>query len=101
MGGAGESRERDDWLLHSLLFETGPDGRFTHLELARPDRLATLHPEGDGTLHGNHVGSDPGGGHLAGWPSPRTSMIVDGSPVSLAAIAWGPSRCAGGRVPAS
>ena len=34
-------------------------GRFSHLELAAAAGLWTLHPEGDGTLHGNHV--DPRG----------------------------------------
>ena len=38
-----------------LLLETDPDGRFSHLELARADGLWTFHPEADGTLHGNHV----------------------------------------------
>ena len=42
-------------VVHALLLETDPDGRFSHLELARADGLWTFHPEGDGTLHGNHV----------------------------------------------
>src|SRR5689334_12470317 len=40
---------------HSLLLETDPDGRFNHLELSTEGGLLTLHPEGDGTLHGNAV----------------------------------------------
>jgi hypothetical protein len=40
---------------HSLLLETDPEGRFSHLELSTQAGLLTLHPEGDGTLHGNAV----------------------------------------------
>jgi len=40
---------------HSLLLETDPDGRFSHLELSTDAGLLTLHPEADGTLHGNAV----------------------------------------------
>ena len=77
-------------VVHSLLLETDPNGRFSHLELARADGLWTFHPEVDGTLHGNHVGSDSGVRHIAGRPfAPDDAMIVEGSPVSLAAIAWG------------
>ena len=77
-------------VVHSLLLETDPNGRFSHLELARADGLWTFHPEVDGTLHGNHVGSDSGVQHIAGRPfAPDDAMIVEGSPISLAAIAWG------------
>ena len=77
-------------VVHSLLLETDPNGRFSHLELARADGLWTFHPEADGTLHGNHVGNDSGVRHIAGWPfGPDDAMILEGSPVSLAAIAWG------------
>ena len=74
----------------AVLLETAPDGRFSHLELARPDGLWTFHPEGDGTLHGNHVGgAEPGVRHVAGWPfGPRDVLLVEGSTVSAAAIAW-------------
>jgi hypothetical protein len=40
-------------LRHSLLLETDPAGRFSHLELATPSGLLTLHPEPGATLHGN------------------------------------------------
>ena len=40
-------------------------GSFSHLELATPAGLLTLHPEGDGTLHGNAI--EAGGiRHVAG-----------------------------------
>jgi hypothetical protein len=77
-------------VLHSLLLETDPNGRFSHLELARADGLWTFHPEADGTLHGNHVGSDSGVRHITGRPFAQDdALIVEGSPVSLAAVAWG------------
>jgi hypothetical protein len=40
-------------LRHSLLLETDPAGRFSHLELATPSGLLTIHPEPGATLHGN------------------------------------------------
>ncbi|MEO8438431.1 MAG: hypothetical protein ABI562_08210 [Chloroflexota bacterium] len=80
----------DGGVEHALLLETAPGGRFSHLELARADGLWTFHPEADGTLHGNHVGPDgPGVRHFAGRPfGPDDAVIVEGSPLSLAAIAW-------------
>ena len=77
-------------VVHALLLETDPDGRFSHLELARADGLWTFHPERDGSLHGNHVGGrEPGVRHVAGWPfAADDAVIVDGSPLSLAATAW-------------
>jgi len=76
--------------VHALLLETDPDGRFGHLELARADGLWTFHPEGDGTLHGNHVrAGEPDVRHVVGWPfAPDDVLLVEGSPVSGAAIAW-------------
>ncbi len=81
---------RADAVVHTLLLETAPDGRFSHLELARADGLWTFHPEPDGTLHGNHVGgSGPGIRHIAGRPfAADDALIVEGSPISLAAVAW-------------
>jgi hypothetical protein len=81
---------QDGTVLHALLLETDPDRRFSHLELARADGLWTFHPEPDGTLHGNHVGgSKPDVTHIAGWPfAPDDALVIEGSPISLAAIAW-------------
>ena len=77
-------------VVHALLLETDPNGRFSHLELARADGLWTFHPEPDGTIHGNYVGVDSGVVHVAGRPfGPDDALIVEGSPISLAAIAWG------------
>lgn len=75
---------------HALLFESDPDGRFSHLELARADGLWTFHPETDGTLHGNHVARGEGGvRHVAGWPfGPDDALLVEGSLLAAAALAW-------------
>ena len=73
---------------HSLLLETATDRTFSHLELASPAGLLTLHPEGDGTLHGNVV---DGGGvhHVEAWPYPAgTVLLVAGSVVAGAALTW-------------
>ena len=72
----------------SLLYETDPDGRFAHLEVASAGGLATLHPEGDGTLHGNVVAPDGGVRHVVGEPfEAGTALLVAGSLLVGAAIA--------------
>jgi hypothetical protein len=80
----------DEGLWHALLLETGPDRRFAHLELAAPGLLASLHPEPDGTVHGNAVDSaDRRVRHVVGLPTaPEGLVVVDGSIVALAAVAW-------------
>ncbi|HEY3523411.1 MAG TPA: hypothetical protein VGK63_06880 [Candidatus Limnocylindrales bacterium] len=76
---------RDGAIVHSLLLETFPDGRFAHIELAAPTGLLTLHPEGDGTLHGNTV-TARGVGHIRGLPwSDATIVLVTGSVVAAVA----------------
>lgn len=69
----------------SLLLELDPDGRFAHLELSTLAGLLTLHPEGDGTLHGNAVTSD-GLRHFQGVPwAAGDVVLVEGSVISLVA----------------
>ncbi|HET9519709.1 MAG TPA: hypothetical protein VFO73_01535 [Candidatus Limnocylindrales bacterium] len=69
----------------SLLLELDSEGRFSHLELSTEAGLLTLHPEGDGTLHGNAVTSE-GVRHVMGWPWDRDRAIwVRGSSICLAA----------------
>ncbi len=71
----------------SLLLELDPEGRFSHLELSTPVGLLTLHPEADGTLHGNAVTST-GVDHVRGLPwSSDVIVIVDGSAVCRAIAA--------------
>jgi hypothetical protein len=73
---------------HSLLFETSPDRRFAHLELATTAGLLTLHPEGDGTLHGNVVDRS-GVRHVVGLAWERDGLVhLDGSAITAAAAAW-------------
>ena len=74
-------------LRHALLLETAPDGAFSHLELATPAGLLTLHPEGDGTLHGNSV--ETGGiRHVVGFAwEPDGVVDIEGSPVAGASCA--------------
>jgi hypothetical protein len=75
----------DGAIVHSLLLELDPDGRFSHLELSTPAGLLTLHPEGDGTLHGNAVRPD-GVSHVVGRPWDReAAILLDRSVVCLAA----------------
>ena len=81
-------RKRDQpGIRHSLLLEMDSEGRFSHLELSTEAGLLTLHPEADGTLHGNSV-TDVGIEHIRGiaW-DPDGLVIVDGSLISrLAAV---------------
>lgn len=86
---------------HALLLETAADGRFSHLELARAGGLWTFHPEPDGTLHGNAVEHDqPEVRHVVGWAfGPDDLLLVEGSPLSAAAIAWQLSTSGGGGSP--
>ena len=83
-----EVRSRDGAVVSSLLLEAFPDRRFAHLELSTASGLLTLHPEPDGTLHGNAVLAD-GVHHVIGLPWPEGSvLIVDGSAIAIAAAAW-------------
>jgi hypothetical protein len=86
---------RDGAVVHALLYETDPARRFAHLELSIDGALLTLHPEGDGTLHGNRV-SAHGIDHVRGIAFPAGSwVLIDRSPVAAAAVAWGSSGSAG------
>lgn len=90
-GGRGrrwrEVRSRDGSVASSLLLETDPDGRFNHLELSTSSGLLTLHPESDGTLHGNAVTAD-GVEHIRGlaW-TPDGLVLLDGSAICRAVAA--------------
>lgn len=81
---------RDGSIVHSLLLETDAERRFSHLELSVPGVLVTLHPEPDGTLHGNRVTTDGAGiDHLVGHPIGVTGLVrVAGSVLGDASIAW-------------
>ena len=78
----------DGVVVWALLYETDPEGRFAHLELAAAGGLATLHPEPDGTLHGNTV-DGAGVHHVRGVPfASGDALVVAGSVVAGAALAW-------------
>jgi hypothetical protein len=76
-------------VLSSLLLETEPSGRFSHTELSSVAGLLTLHPETDGTLHGNVI-TPEGIQHVAGlaW-DPEGVLLVEGSTIAAAAAAHG------------
>jgi hypothetical protein len=75
----------DGGIRSSLLLELDPEGRFSHLELSTASGLLTLHPEGDGTLHGNAITS-AGIAHVRGLPWDRDRAIeLEGSIVCAAA----------------
>jgi hypothetical protein len=81
-----------DGIRHSLLLEMDADDQFAHLELSTRAGLLTLHPEGDGTLHGNAV-TDGGIEHVRGLPWDSTAIaLVDGSLVSRLAAFPGLAR---------
>jgi hypothetical protein len=71
-------------IILSLLLETDPEHRFSHLELSTAAGLLTLHPEGDGTLHGNAVLPD-GIEHVRGLPwDAEAVVLVEASSVAPA-----------------
>jgi hypothetical protein len=78
-------RTADGTVISSLLLETLPGGRFAHIELSTAAGLLTLHPEPEGTLHGNVVTTD-GIRHVAGLPwTERSVVLVEGSTIADAA----------------
>jgi hypothetical protein len=82
-----EVRRRDIVVASSLLLETGPDGRFSHLDLSTSAGLMTLHPETDGTLHGNVIGPE-GVEHVRGraWDADGI-VLLEGSTICKVAAA--------------
>ena len=82
-----EARVAGAAVVSSLLLELDPDGRFAHLELATAAGLLTLHPEGDGTLHGNAIVAD-GVRHIVAVPwQPDDLLLIAGSTIARAATA--------------
>ena len=83
-----EVRSGPGGVISSLLLETNPARRFSHLELSTAAGLLTLHPEPDGTLHGNIVRA-AGIHHVVGrrWAAGAV-LSVEGSPTAAAAASW-------------
>ena len=85
----------DGAVISSLLLETDAEGRFSHTELSTAAGLLTLHPEPDGTLHGNVV-TEAGVQHVRGVPwHPDGAMLLLESPVAAAVAAAMARRLAG------
>ena len=85
-------------VISSLLLETDADGRFSHTELSTAAGLMTLHPEGDGTLHGNLV-TAAGVDHVRGvpWHADGAVLLLE-SPVATA-VASATARRLEGPIP--
>ena len=87
-----EATSRAGGIATSLLLETDELGLFAHLELSTPTGLLTLHPEKDGSLHGQAVvgerGEEVGVEHVAGLAWTQDGLvIVEGSTIcQVAAI---------------
>ncbi len=78
-----ESVRTGEGIRSSLLLELDPEGRFSHLELSTAAGLLTLHPEGDGTLHGNAV-TAAGVHHVIGLAWDADGIVsVEGSSVAF------------------
>ena len=72
-------------VVSSLLLETAPTGTFLHAELSTTAGLLTLHPEREGTLHGNVVTAE-GVRHITGLPwTADAALLLDGSALALGA----------------
>ena len=84
-------------VVSSLLLELDSRGRFSHLELATAAGLLTLHPEPDGTLHGNVV-TAAGISHIGGMPWAADGVIVVAGSAVCEAVA-GSGRHVGDRIP--
>jgi hypothetical protein len=82
-----EIRAAGEGMAHSLLLETDPDGRFSHLELSTMSGLLTLHPEGQAALHGHSVVSD-GVEHVQGerWDADGIVLVEDSVVCRVAAV---------------
>lgn len=82
--------QADGSVLSTLLLETDRHDRFAHTELATAAGLLTLHPEGDGTLHGNTI-TAAGVEHLRGlrWAEDAV-VLIEGSMVADAVMARTP-----------
>jgi hypothetical protein len=82
-----EVRVADGAVVSSLLLELDPLGRFAHLELSTAAGLLTLHPEGDGTLHGNAILAG-GVRHIVAVPWQADDLLlVAGSTIARTAAA--------------
>jgi hypothetical protein len=75
----------------TLLLETDSQGAWQRLEIGSVDGLLTLHPEGDGSIHGN-IASRDGVRHLSLGKLKPPRIDVPGSLVVEAALCWSLAR---------
>ncbi len=75
----------------SLLLETDGQGAWQRLEISGADGLLTLHPEGDGSIHGN-IASRTGVRHISLGKLKPPRVDVAGSLVVEAALCWSLAR---------
>lgn len=75
----------------SLLLETDSQGAWQRLEISGADGLLTLHPEGDGSIHGN-VASRTGVRPLSLGKLKPPRLDMPGSLVVEAALCWSLAR---------
>ena len=75
----------------SLLLETDGQGAWQRLEISGAEGLLTLHPEGDGSVHGN-IASRTGVRHISLGKLKPPRVDVPGSLVVEAALCWGLAR---------
>ena len=71
----------------SLMLETDSQGSWLRLEISSPDGLLTLHPESDGSIHGN-IASRTGVRHIDLGKVKPPRLDVPGSLVAEAALCW-------------
>jgi hypothetical protein len=77
--------------VRTLLLETDSNGNWQRLELGGADGLLTLHPEGDGSIHGN-IASRTGVRHFSLGKLKPPRIDVPGSLVVEAALCWSVAR---------
>jgi hypothetical protein len=75
----------------SLLLETDNQGGWLRLEVSGVDGLLSLHPEGDGSIHGN-IADRTGVRHFSLGKQKPARVDVPGSLVCEAALCWSMSR---------
>jgi len=78
-------------IVRSLVLETDSQGGWKRLEISSRDGLLTLHPEGDGSIHGN-IAARTGVQHLSLGKLKPPRVDVPGSLVVEAALCWSMTR---------
>ena len=77
--------------VRSLLLETDSQGSWIRLEISAAEGLLSLHPEGDGSIHGN-LTSKLGVRHLSPGKIKPARVDVPGPLIAEAALCWALTR---------